>query len=100
MNGLLIILLGLLHVADGVVTYLGLSFFGLEEVNPILNFCADRVGLECSITAFKAGELAVVAFLFLDRKKMRSPWITATLTSAVVFYGWVVTNNVALVLDA
>lgn len=100
MDALLIVLFGLLHVADGVVTYLGLRFFGLEEVNPVLNFSADAIGLGNSITLFKLGELAVVAFLFMDRHKMRSRWITATLASAVVFYGWVVTNNVALVIEA
>lgn len=96
----LIVLLGLLHVADGLVTYVGLSFRGLEEVNPILNFCADHIGLASSITLFKFGELVIVAFLFADRKKMRSPWVTATLGSVVAFYGWVVTNNVTLVLEA
>jgi uncharacterized membrane protein len=99
-DALLIILLGLLHVADGIVTYFGLSFFGLQEVNPLLNYCADLVGLGCSITVLKLAELAVVVFLFLDRNKMRSRWITATLGSAVLFYGWVVTNNVTLVLEA
>lgn len=100
MIALLIVLLGLLHVADGIVTYFGLSFFGLEEVNPILNYCADAVGLGYSITLFKLAELGIVTFLFFDRKKMHSPWITATLASVVVFYGWVVTNNVTLVLEA
>lgn len=100
MIALLIVLLGLLHIADGIVTYFGLSFFGLVEVNPILNYCADVVGLGCSITLFKLGELVIIAMMFFDRKKMRNPWITATLASVVVFYGWVVTNNVALVLDA
>jgi uncharacterized membrane protein len=99
-DAVLIVLLGLLHVADGIVTYLGLSFFGLEEVNPILNYCSHLLGLGCSITLFKAGELVVVALLFLDRNKMRSRWITATLGSAVLFYSWVVTNNVTLVLEA
>jgi hypothetical protein len=97
---MLIILFGLLHVADGVVTYFGLRFFELEEVNPILTYCAEFIGLESSIVLFKLAELGFIAFLFLDRHKMRSPWITATLASAVVFYGWVVTNNVSLVLDA
>lgn len=98
MDALLILLFGLLHIADGVVTYLGLKFFGLEEVNPVLILSAKAIGLGNSITLFKMGELGLVAFLFFDRHKMRSRWITATLASAVVFYGWVVTNNVSLVV--
>lgn len=100
MDGLLIVLFGILHVADGIVTYLGLSFFGLQEVNPLLNFSAEAIGLGNSITLYKLCEISVAAFLFSDRHKMHSRWITATLASAVIFYGWVVTNNVALVFDA
>ena len=99
-DALLIILFGLLHVADGIVTYFGLSFFDLEEANPVLNYCADSFGLGCSITVLKMMELSFIAFLFASRRKMKSPWITATLASAVVFYSWVVTNNVMLVVDA
>jgi uncharacterized membrane protein len=99
-DALLIVLFGLLHVADGVVTYFGLSFSGLEEANPLLNYCADSVGLGCSITLLKLAELGFVAYLFAGRRNMKSPWITATLASAVVFYSWVVTNNVMLVVEA
>ncbi len=100
MDALLIVLFGLLHVADGIVTYFGLSFFGLVEVNPLLNYCADSIGLGCSITLLKMAELSFVMFLFTGRHRMKSRWITATLASAVVFYSWVVTNNVMLVFDA
>jgi hypothetical protein len=100
MYALLIILFGLLQVADGIVTYLGLSFSGLEEANPVLNFCAQLVGLGYSIVAIKAAGLAFIAFLFMDRHKMKSRWIKATLTSAVAFYSWVVTNNVILVIES
>lgn len=100
MDALLIILFGLLQVADGVVTYLGLSFSGLDEVNPVLNFCTKLLGLGCSITLLKLPGLGFMTFLFTGRHKMKSRWITATLASAVVFYSWVVTNNVILVVDA
>lgn len=100
MDALLIVLFGLLHIADGIVTYFGLSWFGLVEVNPVLNYCAETLGLGSSITVLKMLELSVVAFLFARRRRMHSPWITATLASAVVFYSWVVTNNVMLVMDA
>lgn len=100
MDAVLIILFGLLHVADGVVTYFGLTSFGLVEVNPVLNYCADSFGLGCSITVLKIAELSFIAFLFAGRRNMKSRWITATLGSAVMFYSWVVTNNVMLVIDA
>ncbi|MGX2040876.1 DUF5658 family protein [Methylocaldum sp. MU1018] len=100
MYALLIIVFGLLQVADGVVTYLGLNSFGLEEVNPVLNACAELMGLGYSIALIKMAGLAFIALLFLERHKMKSRWIKATLTSAVAFYSWVVTNNVLLVMEA
>lgn len=100
MNTLLIILFGLLHVADGVITYLGLSFDLVDEANPILVFFAELLGLGVSITALKLLCLSVLAFLFYDRHKMKSRWITAALTSAVSFYSWVVSSNVLLVVSA
>ncbi|BBL74576.1 DUF5658 family protein [Methylomagnum ishizawai] len=100
MDALLLILFALLHVADGIVTYFGLSWFGLEEVNPVLNYCAGYFGLACSITALKLVALGFIAFVFAGRRRIKSRWMTATLASAVTFYGWVVTNNVMLVIDA
>lgn len=100
MYAILIILFALLQVADGIVTYFGLSFSGLEEANPVLNFSAELVGLGYSIVLIKAAGLAFIAFLFIDRHKARSRWIKATLTSSVAFYSWVVTNNVMLVIEA
>jgi uncharacterized membrane protein len=100
MKALLIVLFGLLHVADGVVTYFGLHFTDVDEVNPVLNFFIGLLGLGCSITLLKLAILAVVAFLFFERHKMKSRWITATLASAVTFYGWVVSSNVLLVVGA
>jgi hypothetical protein len=100
MYAILIILFALLQVADGIVTYLGLSFSGLEEVNPVLNFSSELLGLGYSIFLIKAAGLAFITFLFFDRHKMKSGWIKATLTSAVAFYSWVVTNNVLLVIEA
>lgn len=100
MNSLLIILFGLLHVADGVITYLGLSFDVVDEANPILNFFAEQVGLGLSITALKLACLSVLVYLFYGRRKMKSRWITTTLASAVTFYSWVVSNNIFLVVTA
>jgi hypothetical protein len=99
-NTLLIILFGLLHVADGIITYLGLSFDVVEEVNPVLNFFVGILGLGFSITVLKLACLSVLIFLFYDRHKMKSRWITATLASAVTFYSWVVSSNVFLVVTA
>jgi hypothetical protein len=99
-NALLIVLFGLLQIADGVVTYFGLGSAQLDEVNPALNGLVGLFGLGYSITLIKLAGLAFVTFLFFDRKKMKSLWITATLASAVTFYSWVVSRNVILVVDA
>jgi hypothetical protein len=100
MYAILIILFGLLHIADGIVTYLGLSFFGLEEVNPVLTFSSGVMGLGLSILLFKLAELGFLAFLFSGRRQMRNRWVHVTMASAVGFYGVVVTNNVALVVGS
>lgn len=100
MTATLIILFGLLQIADGVVTYLGLDQSLVDEVNPVLNASAKFFGLGASIAVLKLGGLAFITFLFFDRHKMKSRWITATLGTAVTFYVWVVANNVSLVLSA
>lgn len=98
-NVILIVLFGLLQVADGAITYIGLCFADVNEVNPLLNFCAEHIGLGMSITMVKFVILLAIAFLFCTRHKMKSRWNTATLASAVSFYSWVVTNNVNLVMN-
>ena len=99
-NTLLIFLFGLLHTADGIVTYLGLKFASVVEVNPVLNFFAGFLGLGFSITLLKLGCLVVVTFLYLERHKMKSCWSTTALACAVTFYCWVVSSNVILVVGA
>ena len=96
----LIALFGLLQITDGVVTYLGLDSFGLAEANPLLLSVARFLGLAGAIAAVKLCGLAFITFLFFDRHKMGSRWITASLVSADTFYSWVVANNVSLVLAA
>lgn len=96
----LIALFGLLQITDGVVTYLGLDSFGLAEANPLLLTVAGFLGLGGAIAAVKLCGLAFITFLFFDRHKMGSRWITASLVSADTFYSWVVANNVSLVLAA
>lgn len=100
MNAFFIVLFGLLQVADGIVTFFGLKFAQVDEVNPVLNFFAGLVGLGLSISLIKVAGLVFIAFLFFDRHKMKSRWITASLVSAVSFYSWVVSNNVFLVVNA
>lgn len=100
MKALLIAVFGLLQVTDGVVTYLGLDLSGLDEANPVLNVFAGLIGLGYSIALLKLAGLAFITFLFFDRHKMKSQWITATLASADTFYSWVVANNVSLVFAA
>jgi uncharacterized membrane protein len=99
-NIFLILMFGLLHIADGAVTYFGLKFASVIEVNPILNYCAELFGLGCSITVLKFGILAVIGFLYYERHKMNSCLSTFTLVSAVGFYLWVVSNNVFLVVGS
>lgn len=100
LNSLLIVLFGLLHIADGVVTYLGLRFAGLDEVNPVLNYFVGIWGLGYSISLLKLLFIAVIASLFFTRHKMKSGWNTTTLACAVAFYCWVVSNNMDLVVGA
>lgn len=99
-NALLLVMFGLLHTADGIITYLGLKFTEVDEANPVLVFFADQFGLGYSITVMKLMCLAVIAYLFFGRRKIKSRLSTATLTGAVTFYCWVVTNNVFLVVNA
>lgn len=97
-NALLIVFFGLLHIADGVITYLGLSFAPVDEVNPVLNYVAGLCGLGLAIASLKLAILLVIAGIFFGRHTIKSRWGTATLASADTFYGWVVTNNVILVV--
>jgi hypothetical protein len=96
-NSLLILAFGLLHTADGIVTYVGLKFTDVDEVNPVLNFFSALMGLGASIFLLKLLCLSVIAYLFFTRRNINSCWSTATLASAVIFYCWVVSNNVVLV---
>jgi uncharacterized membrane protein len=99
-NATMIILFGLLHVADGVLTYLGLSYADVSEVNPVLNYFSGLLGLGLAITVLKLAILSIIAFIFFDRYSIKSRWGTATLASADTFYSWVVTNNFVLVLGS
>lgn len=98
MDALLIVLFGLLQCADGIVTYLGLRGAGLEEANPVANLCFEILGEGSSITLLKLLALSFVIFLFLERRKMKSRWITGTLASGVLFSSWAFLHNITLVL--
>ncbi|MCQ8105662.1 DUF5658 family protein [Methylomonas sp. SURF-2] len=97
-NALLILFFALLHIADGVITYLGLSFAPVDEVNPVLNYVAGLCGLGLAIALLKLAILSAIACIFFGRHTIKSRWGTATLASADTFYSWVVTNNVILVV--
>jgi hypothetical protein len=97
MNAVFIVTFGLLQIADGIVTFFGLSFASVDEVNPLLNVFVKLIGLGYSITLIKLAGLSFIGFLFYDRHKMKSRWITATLGASVSFYSWVVGSNVILV---
>lgn len=100
LNTSLILLFALLHTADGIITYLGLKFDYVDEVNPLLLFFAGTMGLGLSIFLLKLLCLEFIAVLFVARRRMRSCWGTATLVSADAFYSWVVSNNILLVAAA
>ena len=97
MNTFFIILFGLLQIADGIVTFFGLKTAEVDEVNPVLNYMTEVFGLGYSIALIKLAGLAFIVFLFVDRRKMKSRWITTSLGLAVSFYSWVVSSNVILV---
>jgi len=99
-NAILIVTFGLLQLADGIITFMGLSCGKVDEVNPLLNCFADLFGLGASITVLKAVGIAFLGLMFLDRHKIENRWLTGTLCGAVAFYGWVVSNNVYLVVSA
>lgn len=98
LNALLILFFGLLHIADGLVTYLGLSFAAVDEVNPVLNYFAGLWGLGLAITLLKLAILFVITYIFIGRHTIKNRLGTATLAWADTFYSWVVTNNFVLVL--
>jgi hypothetical protein len=100
LNTLMIVLFGFLHVADGLVTYLGLSFTNVDEANPILNYFAGQVGLGMAITLLKLTIMVVIAFVYFDRQSIKSRWGTAALAWADTFYSCVVTNNLILVMGS
>lgn len=97
-NSALILSFGGLQVADGIVTYLGLSFAELTEVNPVLNYFSSLLGLGFSIGLLKLVILGVIAAVFLARRTIRGHWATAALALAVMFYCGVVASNVRLVV--
>lgn len=97
-NSSLILLFGLLHTADGIVTYFGLKFNYATEVNPVLLFFAGTMGLGLAIFALKLLCVEFIALLYVTRRNIGSCWGTATLFSADAFYSWVVSNNIVLVV--
>lgn len=99
-NSSLILLFGLLHTADGIVTYFGLKFNYATEVNPVLLFFAGTMGLGLAIFALKLLCVEFIALMFVARRNIGSCWGTATLFSADAFYSWVVSNNLFLVVGA
>ncbi len=99
-NTSLILLFALLHTADGVITYLGLKFDYVDEVNPVLLFFAGTMGLGLAIFLLKLLCLEFIAVLFFARRNMKGCLGTAALIGADAFYSWVVSNNILLVATA
>jgi Domain of unknown function (DUF5658) len=101
MNALLLVLLGLLQMADGTVTYVGIRGAMVDEANPLAELCFGHLGLGCSITVAKLIGLAIIGSVFLRRHRFnKRRHFTATLSVLVSAYSWVVANNVMLILAA
>ena len=98
-NAFLLILFGLLHIADGIITYLALLYADTAEINPLLNTVADSIGLGHAILLLKFVCLAVIAYLYFERRKMKNLSGTMALICANCFYLWVVINNTMLLMD-
>ena len=98
MDGLLIVSFGLLQIADGAITYIGLHCSEIDEANPLASFCFETFGLGTSIATMKLLGLAFLAFVFIRRHRIRSAWVTGTLCGVVAAYCWVIAQNLALVL--
>jgi hypothetical protein len=100
LNSILIVLFALLHIADGIVTYFGLSFAGVEEVNPLVSYFIGVLGLGYSIVLLKLICLMVIGTLYIKRRTIKSLWGTTSLACAASFYVWVVNNNVSLLISS
>lgn len=94
----LIILIAVLNIADGVLTYLGLTFFEVAEANPILELFSSRLGLGSAIIFIKAIIISGLVLMFFRRSCVHCYTNIATLFVTNIFYLWVVGNNTDLVL--
>ena len=94
----LIILIALLNIADGVLTYLGLTFFEVAEANPVLDLFSSRLGLGSAIIFIKAIIISGLILIFIRRSCARCYTNITTLFLTNVFYLWVVGNNTDVIL--
>ena len=94
----LIILIALLNIADGVLTYLGLTFYEVAEANPVLDVFSSRLGLGSAIIFIKAIIISGLVLMFIKRSCIRCYTNITTLFLTNVFYLWVVGNNTDLIL--
>lgn len=93
----LIVFIALLNIADGALTYLGLTFFEVYEANPVLDLFSSRLGLGSAIIFIKAIILSGLLLLFFRRSCSRCITNITTLALTNVFYLWVVGNNTGLI---
>ncbi|MCK9607016.1 MAG: DUF5658 family protein [Methylomonas sp.] len=97
LNTALLTLFGGLQVADGILTYLGLRFAELTEVNPLLNYVTGLLGLGVSITLLKLAILGVITAIFTTRRTIKRDWGTVALALAVIAYCGVNISNALLI---
>lgn len=94
----LIILIALLNIADGALTYLGLTFFEVAETNPVLDLFSSRLGLGSAIIFIKAIIISGLILMFVKRNCTRCYTNITTLFLTNIFYIWVVGNNTDVIL--
>lgn len=100
MRALLIILFGLLNITDGALTFHGLKFGSVAELNPVLDYLGSHLGLSLgyAILAVKTLVIAALAYLLTCHYRMNRCAGILALIIANIFYLWVVGNNAHLVM--
>ena len=94
----LILLLGMLNISDGALTYYGLAYCDLVEANPVLDFFSPTLSLGYSILLVKIVILLPLLQIFLSRAIIQSCKSTLALMFGNLLYVWVVSNNANLIL--
>lgn len=82
----------ILNVADAITTYIALSKDGVTEGNPIIKYLIDRIGVIGALLLAKGSVVVFLLVITLNGTVMPI-WLVGPL---VVFYIWVVINNIKI----